>query len=49
MPAVGANLHDHFNTYGAYRLSQAVTLNDLARSLPGGWSRACNTRSAGAG
>ena len=22
MPAVGANLHDHFNTYGAYRLSQ---------------------------
>jgi len=32
MPAVGANLHDHFNTYGAYRLSQAVTLNDVARS-----------------
>jgi choline dehydrogenase len=32
MPAVGANLHDHFNTYGAYRLSQPVTLNDLARS-----------------
>jgi choline dehydrogenase len=34
MPGVGANLHDHFNTYSAYRLSQAVTLNDLARSLP---------------
>ena len=32
MPAVGANLHDHFNTYGAYRLSKPVTLNDLARS-----------------
>jgi choline dehydrogenase len=32
MPAVGANLHDHFNTYGAYRLSQNVTLNELARS-----------------
>jgi choline dehydrogenase len=34
MPGVGANLHDHFNTYSAYRLSQPVTLNDLARSLP---------------
>ena len=34
MPGVGANLHDHFNTYSAYRLSQSVTLNDLARSLP---------------
>ncbi len=34
MPAVGANLHDHFNTYGTYRLSQSVTLNDLARSAP---------------
>ncbi|HET7881261.1 MAG TPA: GMC family oxidoreductase N-terminal domain-containing protein [Acetobacteraceae bacterium] len=32
MPAVGANLHDHFNTYGTYRLLQRVTLNDLARS-----------------
>jgi len=32
MPAVGANLHDHFNTYSSYRLSQSVTLNDLARS-----------------
>ncbi|MEJ0017759.1 MAG: GMC oxidoreductase [Acetobacteraceae bacterium] len=32
LPPVGANLHDHFNTYGAYRLSRAVTLNDLARS-----------------
>src|SRR5689334_11872652 len=32
MPAVGANLHDHFNTYSSYRLSRPVTLNDLARS-----------------
>jgi choline dehydrogenase len=34
MPGVGANLHDHFNTYSAYRLSQPITLNDLARSTP---------------
>ena len=34
MPGVGSNLHDHFNTYSAYKLSQAVTLNDLARSAP---------------
>jgi choline dehydrogenase len=34
MPGVGANLHDHFNTYSAYRLSQSITLNDLARSMP---------------
>jgi choline dehydrogenase len=34
MPGVGANLHDHFNTYSTYRLSQPITLNDLARSLP---------------
>jgi choline dehydrogenase-like flavoprotein len=32
MPAVGANLHDHFNTYCSYRLSRSVTLNDVARS-----------------
>lgn len=29
---VGANLHDHFNTYIAYRAKQKGTLNDLARS-----------------
>ena len=34
MPAVGANLQDHFNTYIAYRCARAVTLNDLANSLP---------------
>ncbi len=34
MPAVGANLHDHFNTYIAYRCKQPVTLNELANSLP---------------
>jgi len=30
--AVGANLHDHFNSYVAWRSSKAGTLNDLARS-----------------
>ena len=34
MPAVGAYLHDHFNTYLAYRCAQKVTLNDLALSWP---------------
>jgi choline dehydrogenase len=34
MPAVGANLHDHFNTYCSYRVSLPVTFNDLARSKP---------------
>jgi choline dehydrogenase len=34
MPGVGAHLHDHFNTYCTYRLSQHVSLNDLAASLP---------------
>ena len=34
IPGVGANLHDHFNTYIAFRCAQAVTLNDLAGSLP---------------
>jgi choline dehydrogenase len=32
MPAVGSNLHDHFNTYVAWRCSKAITLNDLDRS-----------------
>ncbi len=34
MPGVGSNLHDHFNTYVAYKCSQPVTMNDLAISLP---------------
>jgi len=34
MPGVGSHLHDHFNTYVAYRCSQPVTMNDLALSLP---------------
>ena len=34
MPGVGSNLHDHFNTYVAFRCSQKVTMNDLALSFP---------------
>ena len=34
MPGVGSHLHDHFNTYVAYRCSQPVTMNDLMLSLP---------------
>ena len=34
MPAVGANLHDHFNTNLNWRISKAITLNDLERSWP---------------
>ena len=34
MPGVGSHLHDHFNTYVAYRCTQPVTMNDLALSLP---------------
>ena len=30
LPAVGANLHDHFNSYVAWRATKAGTLNDLA-------------------
>lgn len=33
MPAVGANLHDHFNTYLSWRCTRPVTLNDLENSL----------------
>jgi choline dehydrogenase len=33
MPAVGANLHDHFNTYLSWRCSKAITLNDLQNSM----------------
>jgi choline dehydrogenase-like flavoprotein len=32
LPAVGANLHDHFNSYLAWRVTKPGTLNDLARS-----------------
>jgi choline dehydrogenase len=34
MPGVGTHLHDHFNTYVAYRCAQPVTMNDLVNSLP---------------
>jgi choline dehydrogenase len=33
MPGVGSHLHDHFNTYVAYRCSQPVTMNDLVISV----------------
>ena len=32
LPPVGANLHDHFNSYLALRCAQPITLNDLTRS-----------------
>ncbi len=32
MPAVGSNLHDHFNSYLSWRCSKPITLNDLERS-----------------
>jgi choline dehydrogenase len=32
LPPVGANLHDHFNTYVAWRAARAGTLNELFRS-----------------
>ena len=32
MPAVGANLHDHFNTAVSWRCSKPITLNDLQNS-----------------
>jgi choline dehydrogenase len=32
MAGVGANLHDHFNTYLVWRCTQKVTINDLAMS-----------------
>jgi len=32
LPAVGANLHDHFNSYVAFRSTRKGTLNDLSRS-----------------
>jgi choline dehydrogenase-like flavoprotein len=32
LPPVGANLHDHFNSYVALRCAKPITLNDLTRS-----------------
>jgi len=32
MPAVGSNLHDHFNTTASWRCSKPITLNDLQNS-----------------
>ena len=32
LPSVGANLHDHFNSYVAWRATRTGTLNDLALS-----------------
>ena len=32
MPAVGSNLHDHFNSYLSWRCSKPITLNELDRS-----------------
>ncbi len=29
LPGVGSNLHDHFNSYCTYRISEAITLNEL--------------------
>jgi choline dehydrogenase-like flavoprotein len=34
MPAVGSNLHDHFNTYMIWRCTRPITLNDLENSWP---------------
>ncbi len=34
MPAVGSNLHDHFNTYLSWKCTKPVTLNDLENSWP---------------
>ncbi|MBV9250440.1 MAG: GMC family oxidoreductase N-terminal domain-containing protein, partial [Acetobacteraceae bacterium] len=32
IPAVGSNLHDHFNTYLSWRCTKPITLNDLDKS-----------------
>jgi choline dehydrogenase len=34
MPAVGANLHDHFALYMQWRCTRPITFNDLERSWP---------------
>ena len=45
MPAVGANLHDHFNTTAELALQpSAITLNDLENSALRKASPACDTR-----
>ena len=33
MPAVGSNLHDHFNTTASWRCSKPITLNELQNSM----------------
>ncbi|HEY1935193.1 MAG TPA: GMC family oxidoreductase N-terminal domain-containing protein [Acetobacteraceae bacterium] len=33
MPAVGSNLHDHFNSFVSWRCSKSITLNDLENSV----------------
>ena len=34
IPAVGSNLHDHFNTYLSWCCTRTITLNDLENSWP---------------
>ncbi|HUB46318.1 MAG TPA: choline dehydrogenase [Acetobacteraceae bacterium] len=34
LPGVGSNLHDHFNTFCAWRISRSITLNELHHSIP---------------
>lgn len=34
LPAVGANLHDHFGIYLMWRCTKAITMNDLENSWP---------------
>jgi len=34
MPAVGANLHDHFGMYMMWRCTRPITMNDLENSWP---------------
>jgi choline dehydrogenase len=34
LAGVGSNLHDHFNTYVAYKCTKPQTMNDLVNSLP---------------
>jgi choline dehydrogenase len=34
LPGVGSNLHDHFNTYCAWRISRSISLNELHHSIP---------------
>jgi choline dehydrogenase len=34
LPGVGGNLHDHFNTFCAWRISRPISLNELHHSVP---------------